>query len=414
MSRIVIIAVGSRGDVAPLTGVGVALQQAGHTVIVAAYTPFTDMITGCGLTFRELPAELERAADGAEVQPMKGLAAFASPTGMRALGNDILASVAEEPADIALLSPFAEMAGHPWAESRGIPSLGVRLQPLSATAQYPPAILGAWAAGSAGNRAAAGIGAWLVDRAYGCVVADFRRELGLPRIPARALRKRRTHAHWPVLHGYSPLVAVRPSDWRPGLDVTGYWWPATSGDWTPPAALTSFLSAGPAPVFVGFGSMMTTPTRAEQLSDNIRRAAHQAGVRAIVQAGWTSLDAADDTVMTIGDTPHDWLFPHVAAVAHHCGAGTTAAGLRAGVPTIALPAYGDGPFWAARLTALDVVAATINQRRLTVDRLAVAIRTAVSEPQLRDNARRAGARVAAEDGAAKVVSAVESLLHHST
>ncbi len=105
MSRVVIIAVGSRGDVAPLTGVGVALQRAGHQVAVAAYTPFADMITSCGLAFRELPAEFQLAAD---VQPMKGLATFASPIGMRALGHDILTAVAEEPVDIVLLSPFAE------------------------------------------------------------------------------------------------------------------------------------------------------------------------------------------------------------------------------------------------------------------------------------------------------------------
>ncbi|WP_293002341.1 glycosyltransferase [Mycobacterium sp.] len=414
MSRVVIIAVGSRGDVAPLTGVGVALQQAGHTVSIAAYTPFAEMITKCGLGFRELPAEWELAADGAEVQPMKGLAAFASPNGMRALGHDILTAVENEPADIALLSPFAEMAGHPWAESRGIPAIGVRLQPLSATAQYPPTILGAWSAGAAGNRAAARAGTWLVDHAYGRVVADFRRELGLPRARARALRKHRTEANWPILHGYSPLVVPRSPDWRPGLEVTGYWWPADSRDWTPPAGLTRFLSAGPAPVFVGFGSMMTTPARAEQLSDLIGQAAAQAGVRVLVQAGWTSLNVADDTVMTIGDTPHDWLFPRVAAVAHHCGAGTTAAGLRAGLPTIALPAYGDGPFWAARLTALGVAAATINQRRLTVDRLAAAMSTAFNDPQLRDNARRLSADIAAEDGAAQAVTAVEYSLQHTT
>ncbi len=413
MSGVVIIAVGSRGDVAPLTGVGVALQQAGHTVSIAAYTPFAEMITKCGLGFRELPAELELAADGAEVQPMKGMAAFASPTGMRALGHDIFAAVENERADIALLSPFAEMAGHPWAEARGIPSMGVRLQPLSASAQYPPALLGAWSVGAAGNRAAARVGAWVVDRAYGRVVADFRRELGLPETSARALRQQRTAANWPILHGYSTLVAPRPADWRSGLEVTGYWWPAVSADWTPPAELARFLSDGPAPVFVGFGSMMTTPARAEQLSDLIGRAAAQAGVRVLVQAGWTSLNVADDTVMTIGDAPHDWLFPRVAAVAHHCGAGTSAAGLRAGIPTIALPAYGDGPFWAARLTALGVAAATINQRRLTVDRLAAAMSTAVNDPQLRDNARRLSADIAAEDGAAQAVTAVESSLQHT-
>lgn len=414
MSRIVIIAVGSRGDVAPLTGVGVALQQAGHEVAMAAYTPFGNMISGCGLGFRELPADLQLAADGAEVSPVQGLAAFASPKGMRALGNDILTAVADEPADILLLSPFAEMVGHPLAEAKAIPSLGFRLQPLSATAQYPPSIMGAWSVGSFGNRAAANAGACMLDHLYGGVVADFRRQLGLPRTSARRLRRQRTAAQWPVLHGYSPKVAPSPTDWRPGLEVTGYWWPASIGVWEPSAVLTDFLAAGPPPVFVGFGSMMTTPARAEQLSDTIRRAAQLADVRVIVQAGWTSLHVADDHMLTIGDAPHDWLFPRVAAVAHHCGAGTTAAGIRAGVPTIALPTYGDGPFWAWRITELGICAATINQRKLTSERLAEAMRVAVTDPHLRDNAHQISGLISAEDGAAHVVSSVSSLVQQST
>ena len=413
MSTVVIIAVGSRGDVAPLTGVGVALQRAGHQVAVAAYTPFADMITNCGLAFRELPAALELASDGAEVAPMKGLAAFASPAGMRALGNDILTAVAQGSADIVLMSPFAEMAGHPLAEAKGIPSLGVRLQPLSATTSYPPAALGAWSGGAAANRRAAVTGSWIVDRLYGGVIAGLRRELGLPKISARKLRRHRTNAQWPVMHGYSPLVAPRPVDWRPGLEVTGYWWPAPAADWLPPVELTDFLAAGPAPVFVGFGSMMTTPQRAEQTSSTIAHAARNAGVRAIVQAGWTGLEVVDENVLTIGEAPHEWLFPRVAAVAHHCGAGATAAGIRAGVPTVALPAYGDGPFWARRITELGVCAATINQRSLNVDRLAEAMRTAVSDTQLRETSQLLGARIAREDGAATVVQAVESLLHLS-
>jgi len=413
MSRIVIIAVGSRGDVAPLTGVGIALQQARHDVAIAAYTPFGDMISGCGLNFRELPADLQPAADDAEVSPTKGLAAFASPKGMRALGNNILSALADEPADILLLSPFAEMAGHQLAEAKAIPSLGVRLQPLSATAQYPPAVIGAWSGGAWANRAAANTGAWLVDRLYGGVIADFRHQLGLPRMSARRLRRQRTQALWPVLHGYSPLVAPRPPDWRPGLEVTGYWWPASMGVWQPPRELSDFLAAGAPPVFVGFGSMMTTPARAEQISDIVGGAARLAGVRVIVQAGWANLRVADEHMLTIGDTPHDWLFPQVAAVAHHCGAGTLAAGIRAGVPTIALPAYGDGPFWAHRATALGICAATINQSALSPEHLAEAMRSAVSDQQLRDRARQLGARVDAEDGAAQAVSVVSDLIQHS-
>ncbi|MCT7361918.1 glycosyltransferase [Mycolicibacterium llatzerense] len=413
MSRVTIVAVGSRGDVAPLTGVGTALQQAGHEVTVTAYTPFEGMIINCGLRFRELPAVSQPATDDADVSPAKGLAAFASPAGMRALGNDIITAVADDSADILMLSPFAEMVGHPLAEAKNIPSLGVRLQPLSQTASYPPSIMGAWSAGTIGNRAAAAAGAALIDRLYGGVVAGFRRQLELPRVPARRLRQQRTARQWPVLHGYSPIVAPRPIDWRPGLDVTGYWWPTNTGAWEPPSDLQMFLDAGPAPVFVGFGSMMTTPARAERLSDTIRRAAQLAGVRVIVQAGWTNLHVVGDEMLTIGDTPHDWLFPRVAAVAHHCGAGTTAAGIRAGVPTIALPTYGDGPFWAHRLAALGVCAGSINQRKLSPERLSQAMHTAVSDAQLGDNARQLSRRICAEDGAGQVVSRVSSLIGQS-
>lgn len=63
----------------------------------------------------------------------------------------------------------------------------------------------------------------------------------------------------------------------------------------------------------------------------------------VVQTGWAGLDARDDAVLTIGDAPHDWLFPRMAAVVHHMGAGTTGAGLRAGVPAVGLPAFGDAP-----------------------------------------------------------------------
>jgi sterol 3beta-glucosyltransferase len=177
--------------------------------------------------------------------------------------------------------------------------------------------------------------------------------------------------------------------------------------------LVDFQSAGPAPVFVGFGSMMATARRAEQMADIIRQASRRARVRVVVQTGWTSLDIADDDMLTIGDVPHDWLFPQVAAVAHHCGAGTTAAGLHAGVPTIALPAFGDGPFWAERVRHLGVSAATILQRRLSVDRLANAMGSAVTDRGLRERARELATRIAGEDGATQVLSVVESLLHQS-
>lgn len=415
MSTVAIAAVGSRGDVGPLTGVGVALRDAGHRVVVAAYTPFAELITGCGLEFRELPADFTPGADHADAASRASLAAIFTPRGVRETGQLILDALSDVPADILLLSPLSELVGHPLAEAKGIPSLGVRLQPLSATTAYPPALLGGRSLGAVGNRLIADTAAWIIDRLYGGVVAGFRRDLALPTISARALRRHRTQANWPILHGYSATILPRPSDWRTGLEVVGYWWPAPVPGWQPPQALTDFLAAGPPPVFIGLGSTVVTASRAEQLADIIAHAARLTGARAVVQAGWAGLDVGGDDILTIGEAPHDWLFPQMAAVAHHCGAGTTAAALRAGIPTIALPGpVGDQRFWARRLHALGASAATITQRALTGERLADAVSAAVTDRQLRDNTQQLATHLAGEDGATHVVATVERLLHQST
>ncbi|MBA0046593.1 glycosyltransferase [Mycobacteroides sp. LB1] len=409
MAQVIIAAIGSHGDVAPMTGIGTSLKQAGHHVTIAAYGRFSSLITNCGLDFRAID-EPGAQPEETDVNVMKGLADFLAPRGMRMLGTALLTALRDEPADILLLSPFSELAGHPLAEAKDIPSVGIRLQPFSPTAAFPPAALGAWSAGSAGNRLASHTGAWLIDRLYGGVVTGFRRDLGLPSVAARSLRRRRTAASWPVLHGFSPHIVPRPSDWRSGLDVTGYWWPAADPRWQPSTELIDFLAAGDPPVFIGLGSTMTSTEQAVRISEIARETLHRAGTRGIVQSGWAGLDASADDILTVGEVPHSWLFPQTAAVVHHCGAGTTAAGLRAGVPTIAAPGLGDQPFWARRLDELGLSAATIPQRSLTVERLATAIHTAVSDEELQERTRQIAEVLTAEDGAAQVVRVVDELL----
>jgi UDP:flavonoid glycosyltransferase YjiC (YdhE family) len=411
MSTVAVAAVGSRGDVAPLAGVGAALQRAGHRVVVAAYTPFADLITGCGLEFRELPADFTPGTDHADATSKETFAAMFTPAGQHKTGQMILDALGDVPADVLLLAPLAELAGHPLAEAQGIPAIGMRLQPLSGTAAYPPSLLGTWSLGPAGNRLAADTAAWAVDRLYGGVVAGFRRDLRLPKVSARALRGRRSQANWPILHGYSPSILARPADWRTGLHVTGYWWPPSPPGWQPPPALTDFLAAGPPPVFIGLGSTVVTAARAEQLAGVIAHALRQAGVRGIVQAGWAGLNVAGDDVLTIGEAPHDWLFPRMAAAAHHCGAGTTAAALRAGIPTIALPGpVGDQPFWARRLHQVGATTTPLSQRALTVDSLAAAIRAALDNSQLRQTTQLLAERIAGDDGTARAVHVIEQIL----
>lgn len=409
MARVVIAAVGSHGDVAPLTGVGVRLCQAGHHVTFAAYDRFASLFSNCGLDFRGI-SEPGAPSDEADVDVTRGLAEFLAPRGMRSLGNALLTAIHDLPADILLLSPFSELAGHPLAEAKGIPSMGIRMQPFSATRDFPPATLGSWSAGATCNRLASDAGAWLVDHLYGGVVAGLRRDLDLPKMSGGKLRRTRSDAQWTVLHGFSPHIVPRPSDWRAGLEVAGYWWPAIDPQWRPDATIGNFLAAGAPPVFVGFGSTMTSAAQAQRISELVRNALHLAGVRGIVQSGWAGIDVAGDGILMVDEVPHNWLFPRLAAVVHHCGAGTTAAGLRAGVPAVAAPGLGDQPFWARRLRDLGLSADTIGQRAMTAERLANAIRIAVTDQELRDRSRRFADILAAEDGAAHVVSTVDRLL----
>jgi UDP:flavonoid glycosyltransferase YjiC (YdhE family) len=412
VAKIVIATWGSRGDVAPLTDVGCRLHEAGHEVVMTAESEFGDLITGCGLRALPLNFELEGDSDPSEVNPRKAIMQLVSPSGMRRLGEQLLDLLRDEPADALMLSPFAELAGHPLAEARNIPSIGVRLQPLSTTADYAPALLGGWSAGAPANRAAGRFAAAAVDRIYAKPVKSFREQLGLPKVSTRKLRRRRTDTEWPVLHGYSPHVVPRPADWRRGLDIVGYWWPRRTDGWQPPAEVMSFLQAGTPPVFIGFGSLMVTEKERERLTELLPQALRKAGVRGIVQAGGAGLQIpATDDILPIGDVPYDWLFDHVAAVVHACGAGTAAAGLAAGVPAVAIPnPGGDQPFWASRLRTLGVSAATLSRRKLTADRLAEAITAAVTDHTYRDNAKQLATQLADEDGAGQAVAAVERLI----
>jgi sterol 3beta-glucosyltransferase len=159
-------------------------------------------------------------------------------------------------------------------------------------------------------------------------------------------------------------------------------------------------------VFIGFGSM--TPHH-ERLHDVVAAAVGRAGVRAVVQSGWAGLAPAGDDILLVGDVPHDWLFPRTAAVVHHAGAGTTGAGLRAGVPAVPVPVLVDQPFWADRLHRLGVAPQPLPLHELTADTLSDALRSCLDRSTYRDRAAELAGRIRAEDGAAVVLSLVARL-----
>ncbi|MEV5500917.1 glycosyltransferase [Nonomuraea fuscirosea] len=398
-TKVLIIGIGTRGDVAPYAGLGVRLREAGHEVTIAAHEPYAELVTDADLACVPLAGD-----------PLTALAGGFSISAFREYSEQLvegLAGLSEREADVLLLGVAGAPACHV-AEAMGVPSMGVHLQPVDPTGEFPPVMsllqrsLGRW-----GNRRAARL-AFEVPAA-GPLLAGLgvrmRARLGLPPMTPRALYRRRESTRWPVFHGVSPLVLPRPADWRPGLEIAGYWWPPRPRGWQPDPVLRDFLASGPAPVFVGFGSL--AGTRAEQHTGLAVDALRRAGLRGVLQTGVRG--RLSDDLLGVGDVPHDWLFPRMAAVAHHCGGGTTRSGVRAGVPAVAVPVMNDQPFWASRLTALGVASAAIPFRRLTPARLAAALTAAVTDPGYRQRARALSAGVSAEDGAAPVVEAVDRL-----
>ncbi|WP_219519744.1 glycosyltransferase [Nonomuraea ceibae] len=116
--------------------------------------------------------------------------------------------------------------------------------------------------------------------------------------------------------------------------------------------MRDFLAAGPAPICIGFGSMVGKDPAA--LTALVLRAVREARVRAVLLGGWGGLRrAAEDTdhVIFLEEAPHDRLLPRCAAVVHHGGAGTTGAAFAAGIPSVVVPFGVDQPFWGARARA---------------------------------------------------------------
>jgi UDP:flavonoid glycosyltransferase YjiC (YdhE family) len=214
--------------------------------------------------------------------------------------------------------------------------------------------------------------------------------LGLPRAGPRGPRRRS-----PVLCGFSGAVVPRPPDWPARVHVTGYWF-LDPGPWRPDPRLRDFLAAGPPPVYVGFGSMR--PADEEAAFVVVRAALRRAGLRGLLAAGG---GPETDDLLTVADVPHTWLFPRTAAVVHHGGAGTTAAALRAGVPSLVCPVFSDQPYWGERVSRLGAGPEPLPLEDLDVDVLTARLRDLTGNPLFRRGAQYVGARLRAEDGVAR-------------
>lgn len=416
--KITLFAAGSRGDIQPCVVLGQGLKRAGYQVRLAAPEDFGDFVEAHDLDFYPLRGDVQQimASDtGRQFMETGGANPLKSIGAVRQMIAPVIQQMAadaytacEDTQALICLGVFAAF-GQAIAEALGIPILHVEPTPLLPTGAFPAPSwpiqrnLGRW------HNYVSGLAmlevVWLWYRPF---VNAFRRSLGLAGITAvQFIRALQTT---PMISAYSPSLIHHPPDWPDHLHITGYFFLDSYADWQPSAELRAFLAAGDPPVYIGFGSM--AGRNPEKLAQLTLDALALSGQRGLLLTGWGGLQTAHvpDNVFMLDAAPHAWLFPRMAAVVHHGGAGTTAEGVRAGVPSIIVPFVLDQPFWGARIKALGLGPDPIPQKQLTADKLAAAITRAVSDSAMRQRARVVGTAVQAEHGVDNALAFIKKYL----
>lgn len=399
-----LLAFGSRGDVQPFIALGLGLRRAGYTVSIGAAASFQKCIESSGLCFLPVQADVPNL-----------LQSDLFPRGVRweqvqTLLDETLRLA--EGADALIFNPAAIFSAPHVAEKLGIPAIAAFFQPyLNPTGDFPAPGMPSLPFGRLYNRASyqmadSWIWAFLRER-----INDWRwRVLGLPPVdsaPFDLIRQQQT----PILYAFSPLVLPRPAEWGAAVHVTGYWFLPTPAQWKPSPALAAFLNEGVPPVYVGFGSMANRDS--PHTARIVMEALDRLGTRAVLVSGWGGMavpTSGETDMLLLENVPHDWLFPQMAAIVHHGGAGTLGAGLRAGKPNVIVPFTGDQPFWGAQVQRLGVGPAPLPHAKLTVTALANALHDALHDSAMQARVAALGEQLRAEDGVGAALKIIEGVL----
>uniref|UniRef100_A0A7N0U942 Uncharacterized protein n=2 Tax=Kalanchoe fedtschenkoi TaxID=63787 RepID=A0A7N0U942_KALFE len=390
--QIVMLIVGTRGDVQPFVAIGKRLQDYGHRVRLATHSNFKEFVLTAGLEFYPLGGDPKvlagymvknkacREPDLDSGVPFKADAIIANPP---AYGHTHVAEALQVPIHIFFTMPWTPTSEFPHPLSRVKQPAGYRL-----SYQIVDSLI------------------WLGIRD---MINDCRKKKLKLRPVTYLSGSQGSDSDIP--HGYiwSPHLVPKPKDWGPKVDVVGFCFLDLASNYEPPQQLLQWLQAGDQPIYIGFGSLPVQEP--EKMTQIIVEALEITGQRGIINKGWGGLgDLAKpkDSIYLLDNCPHDWLFLQCKAVVHHGGAGTTAAGLKAACPTTIVPFFGDQPFWGERVHARGVGPPPIPIDEFSLPKLVDAIKYML-DPQVKDRAIQLAKDMENEDG---VTGAVKAFLKH--
>ena len=403
--KILLVSYGSMGDVRPLLALGQVLREQGHRIRVCAPPDSRPLFTGAGIRFSSLGGNVRQLMDAQADQFVGRPFAAAAPM-TRALWKELETQFRRLPREMAavdlVISAGLAMAVPSLAEAIGVPyRYAVSIPALLPSRCHAPVTVPWQNLPAFCNLALWRIGDWLLDLGYKPLINRHRRGLGLapldhlmPHVTANLIVSADKEL--------APLPPEAPSDCR----QTGYW--HTPSDDVLSPAMEAFLDLKPRPIYIGFGSMGDpAPHRTVAL---LRQAVRLAGVRAIIQSGWAgwAFESDAECLCLAGDLPHDKLFARVAGVVHHGGAGTVMAVARAGVPQLIVPHLLDQYYWGRLIVKRGIGPPPLPVNRLSVSKLADAIRQMVNSSTMRSRARALASPLQRRDGAqeaARIVTA---------
>ncbi|CAK7200948.1 hypothetical protein SEUCBS139899_003648 [Sporothrix eucalyptigena] len=449
--NIVIQVVGSRGDVQPFVALGHVLHRTyGHRVRLVTHSIFEEFVTtpdhtGSTLEFADIgggdPAELmafmvqnDKNSNGGLMPPMDAYTNGAIAQRRRFIEGvlhgcwgSMVDLESDFVADAIIANPPSFAHVH-LAETFGVPLHIMFTMPWTPTRSFPHPLANLKVPKSSPMYSLASLLSYslvecLTWQGLGDMINRFRsNRLGLaPLSPLQAVAPFQPGGlmGWlrvPTTYCWSPALLSKPSDWADEVTVAGYFFGEESSHegFTPDPDLVEFLK-GPPPVYIGFGSIVVDDP--DGLTKNVVEAVNKAGVRAIVSKGWAGVGG--DAVKGKGDNifflekeyPHEWLFPRMACVVHHGGAGTTAAGLRFGIPTVVVPFFGDQPFWGGLVAQSGAGPEAIPYRQLSAEKLTVAIKY-VLKPETKTKAAALGEKIRTEQSKGGAVAGARSFNQH--
>ncbi len=407
--NITILTYGSRGDVQPFLPLSQGLIKHGHHVILAAPLHFKKMIEECGITFAPLagePEELSRRLNDAGYNYFKLIRELMDHA--INIGADIMRQTEEACTDADLIiHTFTHAVGaHTLAREKNIPDIHIQTFPMFIpTGDYPNIVMPNYGL-RAFNRlshAASSKVTWLTAKMG---FEQVRRTAGLPK---RKLfwpfDDNPPRLRTPILCAWSPSILPASSDWPSRVYVTGHFFFPLEESYSPFDELDLFLKSGQPPVCISFGSMVNKD--AERIDDIVVEALKKTNNRGIILSGWGGVTNQSSTdLLYLESAPHDWLLPRCKMIIHHGGAGTTAAGLRAGIPNIVVPFMADQPFWANRVYAMGVGPKPILVKNISIEKIMCAIAEAESSV-IRDRAQVIGQNIRSENGVKDAIKLIE-------